>query len=55
MLAEGMAGSKQQAAFGSSISRFRAGTGKTASDLIHEGKADQVFAYLEAVRSGVYA
>ncbi|HTN60506.1 MAG TPA: antitoxin Xre-like helix-turn-helix domain-containing protein [Devosia sp.] len=29
--------------------------GKTAYDLVGEGKADQVLAYLEAVRSGVYA
>ncbi|WP_457580629.1 antitoxin Xre/MbcA/ParS toxin-binding domain-containing protein [Ensifer canadensis] len=29
--------------------------GKTAYDLVGEGKADNVLAYLEAVRSGVYA
>lgn len=29
--------------------------GKTAYDLIRERKADKVLAYLEAVRSGVYA
>lgn len=29
--------------------------GKTAYDLVSEGKSDQVLAYLEAVRSGVYA
>ncbi|HEV7305426.1 antitoxin Xre/MbcA/ParS toxin-binding domain-containing protein [Ensifer sp.] len=29
--------------------------GKTAYDLVGEGKADKVLAYLEAVRSGVYA
>ncbi len=29
--------------------------GKTAFDLVGEGKADRVLAYLEAVRSGVYA
>lgn len=29
--------------------------GKTAYDLVGDGKADQVLAYLEAVRSGVYA
>ena len=29
--------------------------GKTAFDLVGEGKADKVLAYLEAVRSGVYA
>jgi hypothetical protein len=29
--------------------------GKTAYDLVGEGKADQVLAYLEAVRAGVYA
>lgn len=29
--------------------------GKTAYDLVREGKADRVIAYLEAVRAGVYA
>ncbi|MEI2298674.1 antitoxin Xre/MbcA/ParS toxin-binding domain-containing protein [Ensifer sp. MJa1] len=29
--------------------------GKTAYDLVGEGKADKVLAYLEAVRSGVYS
>ncbi|NUS67589.1 MAG: DUF2384 domain-containing protein [Ensifer adhaerens] len=29
--------------------------GKTAYDLVSEGKADKVLAYLEAVRSGIYA
>jgi hypothetical protein len=29
--------------------------GKTAFDLVNDGKADRVLAYLEAVRSGVYA
>lgn len=29
--------------------------GKTAYDLVTEGKADKVLAYLEAVHSGVYA
>lgn len=29
--------------------------GNTAYDLVGEGKADKVLAYLEAVRSGVYA
>jgi DNA-binding XRE family transcriptional regulator len=29
--------------------------GKTAFDLVGEGKSDRVLAYLEAVRSGVYA
>jgi uncharacterized protein (DUF2384 family) len=29
--------------------------GKTAYDLVGEGKADRVLGYLEAVRSGVYA
>ena len=29
--------------------------GKTAYDLVGESKGDQVLAYLEAVRSGVYA
>lgn len=30
-------------------------SGKTAYDLVGEGKADKVLGYLEAVRSGVYA
>lgn len=29
--------------------------GKTAFDLVGEGKADKVLAYLESVRAGVYA
>jgi Protein of unknown function (DUF2384) len=29
--------------------------GRTAYDLVREGKSDKVLAYLEAVRSGVYA
>ena len=29
--------------------------GKTAYDLVGEGKADKVLAYLEAIRAGVYA
>ncbi len=29
--------------------------GKTAYDLVGEGRSDQILAYLEAVRSGVYA
>jgi hypothetical protein len=29
--------------------------GKTAYDLVQEGKADRVLAYLEAVKSGVYS
>lgn len=29
--------------------------GKTAFDLVREGKSEKVLAYLEAVRSGVYA
>ena len=29
--------------------------GKTAYDLVAEGRSDQVLAYLEAVRAGVYA
>lgn len=29
--------------------------GKTACDLVREGKADKVLAYLKATRAGVYA
>ena len=29
--------------------------GRTAADLVRERKADKVLAYLEAVRSGIYA
>jgi len=55
MLAEEMAGSEQRAAIWFKHQPLPGWAGKTASDLVDEGKADQVLAYLEAVRSGVYA
>jgi hypothetical protein len=53
--AEEMAGSEQWAAIWFKHQPIPGWAGKTASDLVHEGKAEQVLAYLEAVRSGVYA
>lgn len=50
-----MAGSEQRAAIWFKHQPLPGWAGKTAYDLVHEGKADKVLAYLEAVRSGVYA
>jgi hypothetical protein len=49
-----MAGNEQRAAiwFKQPIPGW---AGKTAYDLVSEGKTDKVLAYLEAVRSGIYA
>jgi uncharacterized protein (DUF2384 family) len=54
-MAEEMAGSEQQAANWFTHQPIPGWAGKTACDLVQEGKADKVLAYLEAVRSGVYA
>jgi uncharacterized protein (DUF2384 family) len=54
-MAEEMAGSEQRAAIWFKHQPIPGWDGKTASDLVREGKADQVLAYLEALRSGVYA
>ncbi len=50
-----MAGNEQRAAIWFKHQPIPGWAGKTAYDLVREGKADKVLAYLEAVRSGVYA
>jgi uncharacterized protein (DUF2384 family) len=50
-----MAGDEQRAAIWFRQQPIPGWAGKTAYDLVQEGKADQVLAYLEAVRSGVYS
>lgn len=50
-----MAGSEERAAIWFKHQPIPGWGGKTAYDLMREGKADKVLAYLEAVRSGVYA
>jgi hypothetical protein len=54
-MAAEMAGGEQRAAIWFKHQPLPGWAGKTAYDLVHEGKADKVLAYLEAVRSGVYA
>ncbi len=54
-MAQEMAGDRQRAAIWSKQQPIPGWAGKTAYDLVQEGKADQVLAYLEAVRSGVYS
>ena len=54
-MASEMAGNEQRAAIWFKHQPIPGWAGKTAYDLVHEGKADKVLAYLEAVRSGVYA
>lgn len=50
-----MAGDEQRAAIWFKHQPLPGWAGKTAFDLVREGKADKVLAYLEAVRSGTYA
>ena len=50
-----MAGDEQRAAIWFKHQPIPGWAGKTTYDLVREGKADKVLAYLEAVRSGVYA
>jgi transcriptional regulator with XRE-family HTH domain len=50
-----MAGGTDRAALWFKHQPIPGWAGKTAYDLVREGKADKVLAYLEAVRSGVYA
>jgi hypothetical protein len=50
-----MAGGDDRAAIWFKHQPIPGWAGKTAYDLVGEGKADKVLAYLEAVRSGVYA
>ena len=50
-----MAGGEDRAAIWFKHQPIPGWAGKTAYDLVSEGKSDKVLAYLEAVRSGVYA
>ena len=50
-----MAGDESRAAIWFKHQPIPGWAGKTAYDLVSEGKSDKVLAYLEAVRSGVYA
>lgn len=54
-MAAEMAGDERRAAIWFKHQPIPGWAGKTAYDLVGEGKADKVLAYLEAVRSGVYA
>jgi len=54
-MASEMAGGEQRAAIWFKHQPIPGWAGKTAYDLVRDGKADKVLAYLEAVRAGVYA
>jgi hypothetical protein len=54
-MASEMAGDQQRAAIWFKHQPIPGWAGKTAYDLVLDGKADKVLAYLEAVRAGVYA
>jgi Protein of unknown function (DUF2384) len=54
-MASEMAGDESRAAIWFKHQPIPGWAGKTAYDLVRERKADKVIAYLEAVRSGVYA
>ncbi len=54
-MASEMAGDDQRAAIWFKHQPIPGWAGKTAYDLVRERKTDKVLAYLEAVRSGVYA
>ena len=54
-MASEMAGNENRAAIWFKHQPIPGWAGKTAYDLVGEGKADKVLAYLEAVSSGVYA
>ena len=54
-MASAMAGDDQRAAVWFKHQPIPGWAGKTAYDLVRERKAEKVLAYLEAVRSGVYA
>ncbi|HTV67094.1 MAG TPA: antitoxin Xre-like helix-turn-helix domain-containing protein [Rhizobiaceae bacterium] len=54
-MAAEMAGDESRAAIWFKHQPIPGWAGKTAYDLVAEGKSDKVLAYLEAVRSGVYA
>lgn len=55
VMAAEMAGNEERAAIWFKHQPIPGWAGKTAYDLVSERKADKVLAYLEAVRSGVYA
>jgi hypothetical protein len=50
-----MAGSELRAVIWFKHQPIPGWAGKTAYDLVREGKADKVLSHLEAVRSGAYA
>jgi uncharacterized protein (DUF2384 family) len=54
-MAEELAGDQQRAVIWFEQQPIPGWDGKTAYDLVQEGKADKVLAYLEAVKSGVYS
>jgi uncharacterized protein (DUF2384 family) len=54
-MASEMAGGEDRAAIWFKHQPIPGWAGKTAYDLVREGKAEKVLAYLEATRSGVYA
>ena len=54
-MAAEMAGGEDQAAIRFKHQPIPGWAGKTAYDLVREGKADKVLAYLEATRAGIYA
>lgn len=54
-MASEMAGDENRATIWFKHQPIPGWAGKTAYDLVGEGKSDKVLAYLEAVRSGVYA
>lgn len=54
-MATEMSGSQERAAIWFKHQPIPGWAGKTAYDLVREGQAGKVLAYLEAVRSGVYA
>ena len=54
-MASEMAGDENRATIWFKHQPIPGWAGKTAYDLVSEGKSDKVLAYLEAVRSGVYA
>ena len=54
-IATEMAGDEQRAAVWFKHQPIPGWAGKTAFDLVGEGKSDKILAYLEAVRCGVYA
>lgn len=54
-MTEEMSGSEERAALWFKHQPIPGWAGKSAYDLVREGKSEKVLAYLEAVRSGVYA